>query len=198
MAQTFSFLPAPRRISYTDGTFTLPDRRLILLDGTLAQPGGPQSLRAAAGRFQKALAGLHLAWEQTASTAVPAEQVGLTLRVAPDRTPEPQGYRLHVTPGGILIEGHDPAGVFYGVCTLVQLIEQAGRDLPCLEVQDWPDFPARGVMLDISRDKVFTTWRPCTSWSTGWRAGRSTSSSSTPSIPSLTRTTRWSGRRPLR
>ncbi len=156
MAQTFSFLPAPRRISYTDGTFTLPDRRLILLDGTLAQPGGPQSLRAAAGRFQKALAGLHLAWEQTASTAVPAEQVGLTLRVAPDRTPVPQGYRLHVTPGGILIEGHDPAGVFYGVCTLVQLVEQAGRDLPCLEVQDWPDIPARGVMLDISRDKVLT------------------------------------------
>ena len=26
--------------------------------------------------------------------------------------------------------------------------------LPSLEIEDWPDFPARGVMLDISRDKV--------------------------------------------
>jgi len=28
--------------------------------------------------------------------------------------------------------------------------------LPCLSISDWPDFPARGVMLDISRDKVPT------------------------------------------
>ena len=39
MAQTFSFLPAPRRMSYTDGTFTLPDRRLILLDGDAGAAG---------------------------------------------------------------------------------------------------------------------------------------------------------------
>src|SRR5690606_38528252 len=26
--------------------------------------------------------------------------------------------------------------------------------LPCLELEDWPDFAQRGVMLDISRDKV--------------------------------------------
>lgn len=30
------------------------------------------------------------------------------------------------------------------------------RDFPCLTISDWPDFPARGVMLDISRDKVPT------------------------------------------
>jgi hypothetical protein len=101
------------------------------------------------------LSRLGRAWQQTASGAIPADQVGLALRVAPERTPVPQGYRLHISPSGIVVEGHDPAGVFYGVCTLVQLVRQAGRTLPCLEIQDWPDIAARGVMLDISRDRVY-------------------------------------------
>jgi hexosaminidase len=152
MEQSYLFLPTPRRIAYREGSYLLPEDLLVLLDGPQ-----PQELRFAASRFQSALekaAGLH--WQQTASRAVPAEQVGLTLRIAPERAPMPQGYRLHITPGGLLIEGHDPAGVFYGVCSLVQLLEQAGSELPCLEVQDWPDIPNRGVMLDISRDRVYT------------------------------------------
>ena len=46
--------------------------------------------------------------------------------------------------------------MFYAICTLVQILQQSHRGLPCLTISDWPDFPARGVMLDISRDKVPT------------------------------------------
>jgi len=43
------------------------------------------------------------------------------------------------------------------VCTLRQLLTQAaGGSLPCLQITDRPDFPARGVMLDISRDRIPT------------------------------------------
>jgi hypothetical protein len=71
----------------------------------------------------------------------------------------PEGYRLDVRPEGIAITGHDDAGLFYGVCTLVQLIRvhtrtDGGVEIPSLSIEDWPDFAARGVMLDISRDKV--------------------------------------------
>jgi len=41
--------------------------------------------------------------------------------------------------------------------TLLQLSRQFAEALPCLEIEDSPDFPVRGVMLDISRDKVPTT-----------------------------------------
>jgi hexosaminidase len=52
--------------------------------------------------------------------------------------------------------GADEAGLFYGVQTLRQIVAQTGdHPLPCLEIEDWPDFPVRGVMLDISRDKVY-------------------------------------------
>ena len=152
MESQLLFLPAPSRLAYQDGQYSLPTERLILLDA--AQP---QGLRSAAQRFQQALRSqTDLRWEQTASRAVSADQIGLTLRIAPERAPRQQGYRLHIMPEGILIEGHDEAGVFYGVCTLIQALAQAGRELPCLEIEDAPDFPARGVMLDVSRDKVYT------------------------------------------
>jgi hypothetical protein len=151
MSQSLLFLPVPRSVHLAEGSFRLPADSLVLLDTTR-----PQELRSAAARFEKALAQTTgLRWGETASAVVPGGRVGLALRVAPQRAPQPQGYRLHVTPTGVSIEGHDPAGVFYGVCTLVQLLEQTGAELPLVEIQDWPDFPARGVMLDISRDRVY-------------------------------------------
>jgi hexosaminidase len=70
--------------------------------------------------------------------------------------PHPQGYRLSITAAGIGITAAGPAGVLNGRRTLAQLRSQFPSQLPCLEIEDWPDFPVRGVMLDISRDKVPT------------------------------------------
>jgi len=76
--------------------------------------------------------------------------------VEPAAAPQPEGYRLAIEPDGVRIDGHDPAGVFYGAMTLVQLLRQFGGALPCGVIEDYPDFPVRGVMLDVSRDKVPT------------------------------------------
>ena len=67
-----------------------------------------------------------------------------------------EGYVLDISPKQIQITGHDGAGVFYGVMTLKQLARQfAGTGaLPCLRIEDWPDFPNRGAMLDVARCKV--------------------------------------------
>jgi N-acetyl-beta-hexosaminidase len=69
-----------------------------------------------------------------------------------------QGYTLEVAPdGAITIVGNDPAGLFYGKQTLKQIERQCeGAPLPVIRIADHPDFPVRGVMLDISRDKVPT------------------------------------------
>jgi len=68
----------------------------------------------------------------------------------------PQAYRLTVEESGVTVIGGDPAGVFYGCQTLIQILRQNPRDVPCCEIDDAPDFPTRGLMLDISRDKVPT------------------------------------------
>ena len=70
----------------------------------------------------------------------------------------PQGYRLTLSSQGeVTIAAADEAGAFYARQTLAQLRRQLGDDAWVVgEIEDWPDFPVRGVMLDISRDKVPT------------------------------------------
>jgi hypothetical protein len=67
-----------------------------------------------------------------------------------------QGYRLRVGPDGVELAASDDAGWFYGRATLAQLQAQCEASLPACEIVDAPDFATRGVMLDISRDKVPT------------------------------------------
>jgi hexosaminidase len=76
-------------------------------------------------------------------------------RLDPRAVP-PQGYRLSITPNSCRIIAHDPVAVFYARQTLSQLRSLYPTAIPCLEIEDSPDFPIRGVMLDISRDKVPT------------------------------------------
>ena len=67
-----------------------------------------------------------------------------------------QGYRIRIGADGVHLTGADPAGLFYAEATLGQLLRQCPGALPAGEIEDWPDYPVRGVMLDISRDKVPT------------------------------------------
>lgn len=68
-----------------------------------------------------------------------------------------QGYRLTVARERVIVEARDAAGAFYARATLAQLARLHGeRDIPALTIEDAPDFAERGVMLDVSRDKVPT------------------------------------------
>ena len=68
----------------------------------------------------------------------------------------PEGYELRVTHRHIDVRARDAAGVFYAHHTLEQLVRTSGAALPVCRIRDWPDMPVRGVMLDVSRDKVPT------------------------------------------
>ncbi len=143
-------LPYPRSLTRSAGQHVLRPRRRVILEGAMAQelmPAG-RRLQAQLGK----LAGLD--WEIAATPLGPAEEIGAVLRLAPGTADHEQGYRLTISPEQILIEAPEPSGIFYGTCTLVQLVAQYGRTLPAVQIADRPDFPARGVMLDISRDKV--------------------------------------------
>jgi hypothetical protein len=76
--------------------------------------------------------------------------------VAIEPLKHPDAYRLVVQPSRILIEADDARGAGHGARTLMQLLRQYGERIPCVRVQDRPAFAVRGVMLDISRDRVPT------------------------------------------
>lgn len=66
------------------------------------------------------------------------------------------GYRLCVKPEGITIDAADATGVLYAVETLVQILKTHGSCLPAQRVSDAPAFAVRGVMLDVSRNRIPT------------------------------------------
>jgi hypothetical protein len=69
-----------------------------------------------------------------------------------------QSYRLSTGPDGLTLIAGDQHGLYYGFMTLRQLVRQADQagSIPSVQIEDWPEFPVRGVMLDISRDRVPT------------------------------------------
>jgi hexosaminidase len=143
-------LPTPRQLTRKLGVFSFKDQCLIQIDAEK-----PQALCFSVGKFQRALQSqLGLTWETNAGKGIPPAEVGMVMRIAPHEIGHPQGYRVEISPEAILVQANDEAGAYYAVATLVQVITTLGREFPCLEIIDWPDFPARGVMLDVSRDKV--------------------------------------------
>lgn len=67
-----------------------------------------------------------------------------------------QGYTLKIAQTGIAIAAADAAGLRYGLDTLGQILDQAGERVQCLEITDYPTIRDRGLMLDVSRGKVYT------------------------------------------
>ena len=66
----------------------------------------------------------------------------------------PEGYAMAISKTGIEISFRESGGLRAATATLRQLLREYGRRLPCLRIRDWPDFPRRGVMLDVSRGRV--------------------------------------------
>jgi hypothetical protein len=89
--------------------------------------------------------------------AAPAKgNVLIEARIESGKKDDPQRFAITITGKGIKISSAGEEGLFYGLQTVSQLVDQFGTQLPDLEIEDWPDFKTRGAMLDISRCKVPT------------------------------------------
>lgn len=78
------------------------------------------------------------------------------VRARRDAALPPEGYRLVVAADGILVHHADAAGRRYALATLRQIRRQCAGVLPCVRIDDAPALPVRGVLLDISRDRIPT------------------------------------------
>ncbi|MBQ7191234.1 MAG: family 20 glycosylhydrolase [Kiritimatiellae bacterium] len=146
--------PVPRRYEPGDGVFVLP--RASVDEWVAAGAVGAVPHRV---RDKVEVAG--------SNDAVIRFSVGATDSRLRDRG----AYTLRVTPDGIEVTARDREGALYAAQTLRRLLAAVGGNggtppslvgtppslvLPALTIEDAPDFPVRGVMLDISRDKVPT------------------------------------------
>ncbi len=148
-------IPQPQKMDLQSGTFTLTATTRIHTDSAARVTGQylAAHLRPGTGFPFKT----STPWFSSGSGA---GNILLITRNA-DATLGAEGYELTVTPTNVVICAPTQAGLFYGVQTLLQLlppeifssnvVANAGWQIPCLHIRDWPRFQWRGFMLDVSR-----------------------------------------------
>ena len=149
-----NLIPKPVSVTPTEGVFTLTSTSCIYV-----QPGPTEIIDT----------GQYLADKLTPSTgfdiqvhpasdSIPSGSVSLVLGGDPFLGEE--GYELTITPEGVTLTANQPAGLFWGVQTLRQLLPPAVESttvqpgpwaIPGGTIRDMPRFAWRGVMLDVSR-----------------------------------------------
>ena len=147
--------PRPKQLRIGEGRFELPPRSVIRL------PVEDSRLRLAAERIGAALEGDDC--ELAIVVEAPQTRAQIEVRLEPERFTVPQAYTLEIDRTGASIVASDLAGSVYGMLTFAQLLatslnahSENRSSVDCVVIDDWPDFEHRGVLLDISRDRVPT------------------------------------------
>lgn len=148
-----AIIPEPVSLTQKEGEFTLPKRI------TIETSTGPEMKEVIATLRERLSVptGSKVLVLGNAKTAT----IKLILNKKADNALGKEGYNLAVTPKGIFIKANEPAGLFYGVQTLVQLfpkeivsskyVADVKWVSPCVEITDYPRFKWRGLMFDVAR-----------------------------------------------
>ena len=148
-----SIIPQPVSVKEGDGIFTLRDEVPLIF-----------TKNAELKKIADALA-KQLRTETnniTVMEGTAAKENSIFLSLADDNSIAKEGYRLKVATDGITITAKEPAGIFYGVQSLLQLFpKQIALNktiksvkewvVPVVTIEDHPRFGWRGLMLDVSR-----------------------------------------------
>jgi len=157
-AQTISsinLVPMPVSVSPKTGSFLITNKTLIEVATSDADAN------RIAGFFSKSIAGPTGYKIPVMNKMISGSSIGLALLTVPDKTLGNEGYKLLVTPKAVNISANKPAGLFYGIQTLLQLLpkeiesktaqKNVAWAIPAIEIIDYPRFGWRGLMFDVSR-----------------------------------------------
>lgn len=145
-------IPEPVSVTKTSGQFVLPEK--VSIEAS-SRPEMKQVVAFLKDRLSVTASNV------TVANTLPTAAIRLLLNNTADNRIGKEGYTLSVTPKNIVIKANEPAGLFYGVQTLVQLfpkeiesatpVKNVKWQVPCVTITDYPRFGWRGLMFDVSR-----------------------------------------------
>lgn len=130
-------LPAPRRATLSGTTREIGASELTTLSDAL-RAWAPNAAR----RASEIAAALADAPAPAGSAAASATQ---------DTALVAEGSTLTITADSLALTAADPAGAYWAVTVLAQLVDASSGTIAVGVVEDSPAYPHRGVMLDIAR-----------------------------------------------
>ena len=135
--QQIRVIPYPEKVTLQTKTCHLKSgQKIFFLDS---------SLHKEATFLRKKLAELNYEMKE-----LPGKKATKGINLSLDNTlKNEEGYQLIIQPKQIQIKGGSPAGVFYGIQTLLQQLTNG--DLRCGIIEDAPRYEWRGYMLDEAR-----------------------------------------------
>lgn len=149
-----AIIPEPVAVIKGEGYFILP------ANVTIQYPAVPETQQILAF-LQERLSLPTGSYVSAISTKSETANIRLILNDKANHTLGNEGYLLTVTPNHITIKANKPAGLFYGVQSLLQLfpkeieskevIEGIEWKAPCVEITDYPRLGWRGLMFDVAR-----------------------------------------------
>ncbi|MEN9686534.1 MAG: hypothetical protein RLZZ28_2320 [Bacteroidota bacterium] len=149
-----AIIPEPVSVTASKGSFTLPNTVVIDAPNTGSMSGVITTLK---DRLTRATG----ATVQVVSGSGVNATIKLVLNTQENKSIGNEGYQLSVTTAQVIIRANKPAGLFYGIQTLLQLfpkeIESTVRVYhtkwvaPAVEITDYPRFVWRGLMFDVAR-----------------------------------------------
>lgn len=124
---------------------------LVVLDGKVALKF-PEEFSGEAKLLKEKLSGYGLVVVDSARHTIYLETLANKNEAVND-----EYYNIGIGDGGIKISAATPHGIFNGTQTFLAMLKgkQAPYELEGVKIQDYPDLPYRGQMIDIARD--FTT-----------------------------------------
>jgi len=150
--KSVSTIPQPVSMEISDGYFQIgPDTRIIAENEAAAEAAKLIDSLASAMGFKLSLADTSQRRRGT-----------ISLRLDEDLSElGDEGYMLRVSPRRISIRAKEPAGLFYGIQTLLQLlpeqvfsekkVEDVEWKVPSVRITDYPRFAWRGLLVDPAR-----------------------------------------------
>ena len=148
-----AIIPEPVSLMKKAGTFTLPEN--VSIQAAKGE-GLTQSVTFLSDRITTATG-------KFVSTVSNANHPTIKLILNSQNDPQLglEGYKLNVNTTQIVITANKPAGIFWGVQSLIQLfppaieskelVENVKWKLPCVDVVDYPKLGWRGLMFDVAR-----------------------------------------------
>lgn len=148
-----AIIPEPVSIQETNSIFTLPKKVIIYATDVF---GSKSTIAFLKDRINSATSN-----SVTTTSTSAAATIKLIINKVPNVIIGNEGYLLSVSPQGISIKANQPAGLFYGAQTLIQLFPKEIESstlitnvkwvAPTVLITDYPRFVWRGLMFDVSR-----------------------------------------------